>query len=112
MILVLEKIDLKQSLKKDAYNEKMSYFETKLGELQRACRAAGIPVIILFEGWRGAQRSVIINHMMQQMDARGFRVYSASKMADEEPDQPFLSLSGGSCRPKAIWLCITAAGTI
>ena len=30
---------------------------------------AGIPVIILFEGWRGAQRSVIINHMMQQMDA-------------------------------------------
>ena len=89
MILVLEKIDLKQSLKKDAYNEKMSYFETRLGELQRACRAAGIPVIILFEGWRGSQRSVIINHMMQQMDARGFRVYSASKMADEEPDQPF-----------------------
>lgn len=112
MILVLEKIDLKQSLKKDAYNEKMSYFETRLGELQRACRAAGIPVIILFEGWRGSQRSVIINHMMQQMDARGFRVYSASKMADEEPDQPFLSLSGGSCRQKAIWLCITAAGTI
>lgn len=70
----------------------MSYFETRLGELQRACRAAGIPVIILFEGWRGSQRSVIINHMMQQMDARGFRVYSASKMADEEPDQPFLSL--------------------
>ena len=57
MILVLEKIDLKQSLKKDAYNEKMSYFETRLGELQRACRAAGIPVIILFEGWRGSQRS-------------------------------------------------------
>jgi len=26
---VLEKIDLKQSLKKDAYNEKMSYFETR-----------------------------------------------------------------------------------
>ena len=85
---MLEKIDLKQSLKKDAYNEKMSYFETKLGELQRACRAAGIPVIILFAGCRGAQRSVIINHMMQQMDARGFRVYSASKMADEEPDKP------------------------
>ena len=30
MILVLEKIDLKQSLKKDAYNEKMSYFEHKM----------------------------------------------------------------------------------
>ena len=110
MILLLEKIDLKQSLKKDAYNEKMSYFETRLGELQRACRAAGIPVIILFEGWRGSQRSVIINHMMQQMDARGFRVYSASKMKNRT--NLFLSLSGGSCRQKAIWLCITAAGTI
>lgn len=85
---MLEKIDLKQSLKKDVYNEKMDYFSSKLGELQRACRAAKIPVVILFEGWRGAQRSVIINHMMQQMDARGFRVYSASKMADEEMDQP------------------------
>lgn len=42
MILVLEKIDLKQSLKKDAYNEKMDYFSSKLGELQRACRAAKI----------------------------------------------------------------------
>ena len=105
---MLEKIDLKQSLKKDAYNEKMSYFETRLGELQRACRAAGIPVIILFEGWRGSQRSVIINHMMQQMDARGFRVYSASK----NRTNLFLSLSGGSCQQKAIWLCITAAGTI
>ena len=56
MILVLEKIDLKQSLKKDAYNEKMSYFETRLGEAGTYCRAAGIPVIILFEGWRGSQR--------------------------------------------------------
>lgn len=109
---MLEKIDLKQSLKKDAYNEKMSYFETRLGELQRACRAAGIPVIILFEGWRGSQRSVIINHMMQQMDARGFRVYSASKWRMKNRTNLFLSLSGGSCRQKAIWLCITAAGTI
>ena len=53
MILVLEKIDLKQSLKKDAYNEKMSYFETRLGELQRACRAAGIPVIICLKAGVG-----------------------------------------------------------
>ena len=109
---MLEKIDLKQSLKKDAYNEKMSYFETRLGELQRACRAAGIPVIILFEGWRGSQRSVIINHMMQQMDARGFRVIRLPKWRMKNRINLFLSLSGGSCRQKAIWLCITAAGTI
>ena len=109
---MLEKIDLKQSLKKDAYNEKMSYFETRLGELQRACRAAGIPVIILFEGWRGSQRSVIINHMMQQMDAAGSEFIRLPKWRMKNRTNLFLSLFGGSCRQKAIWLCITAAGTI
>lgn len=100
---MLEKIDLKQSVKKDLYNEKMDYFGIKLGELQRACRAAGIPILILFEGWRGAKRNVIINHMMQQMDARGFRVYSASKMADEELDQPFF---------EPFWRQLPAKGSI
>ena len=84
MILVLEKIDLKQSLKKDAYNEKMSYFETRLGELQRACRAAGIPVIILFEGWRGSQRSVIINFsstFLSSLTAHDIRTHANNGIA-------------------------------
>ncbi|MFQ9522935.1 MAG: hypothetical protein ACLR2G_04955 [Phascolarctobacterium faecium] len=68
-----------------------------------------IPVIILFEGWRGSQRSVIINHMMQQMDARGFRVYSASKwrMKNRPTFEPSAAAAG-----KRQYGCITAAGTI
>lgn len=86
---MLEKIDLEKSLSKQKYNEKLETLGNRLGQLQRDCREAGIPTIILVEGWRGSRRSSIINHIMQQMDARGFRVYSSSKMMEEDSDRPF-----------------------
>ena len=75
---MLEKIDLKQKLKKDEYDKKMDQYGDLLGKLQRECREAKIPVIILVEGWRGAMRTDIINEMMQKMDSRGFKVFSAA----------------------------------
>lgn len=86
---MLEKLDLKQKLDKKEYDKKMDYYGDLLGKLQRECRAAKVPVIVLVEGWRGAMRTDIINEMMQKMDSRGFRVFSASKMTDEQRRQPF-----------------------
>lgn len=88
---MLEKIDLKQKLKKDEYDKKLDQYGDLLGKLQRECRRAKIPVIILVEGWRGAMRTDIINEMMQYMDSRGFRVFSASKMTEEQRKQPFFT---------------------
>ena len=88
---MLEKIDLKQKLKKDEYDKKMDRYGDLLGKLQRECREAKIPVIILVEGWRGAMRTDIINEMMQKMDSRGFKVFSASKMTEEQRKQPFFT---------------------
>ena len=88
---MLEKIDLKQKLKKDEYDKKMDQYGDLLGKLQRECREAKIPVIILVEGWRGAMRTDIINEMMQKMDSRGFKVFSASKMTEEQRKQPFFT---------------------
>ena len=88
---MLEKIDLKQKMKKDEYDKKLDYYGDLLGKLQRECRSAKIPVIILVEGWRGAMRTDIINEMMQRMDSRGFRVFSASKMTEEQRKQPFFT---------------------
>ena len=78
MILVLEKIDLKQSLKKDAYNEKMSYFETRLGELQRACRAAGIPVIILISGPSSSGKTTFSKRLSIQLMTNGLKPFPIS----------------------------------
>jgi polyphosphate:AMP phosphotransferase len=61
----------------------------KLGELQRAINEAQVPVIITFEGWHGAGKGVIINSLVQAMDPRGFKVYTAYYPNDEERSKPF-----------------------
>ena len=45
---MLEKIDLSVKVKKEKYKEAMEEMEAKLGLLQRQCKEAGIPVMILF----------------------------------------------------------------
>ena len=88
---MLEKLDMKKKMSKSAYNEVMDVLGERLGLVQRLAREAKKPIIIVFEGWRGARRSAIINTMMQQMDARGFDVYSTVRMNEEEHKQPFFT---------------------
>ncbi|MGM9582445.1 MAG: polyphosphate:AMP phosphotransferase [Phascolarctobacterium sp.] len=88
---MLEKLDMKRKLSKGDYNAVMDELGERLGQVQRMAREAKKPIIIVFEGWRGARRSAIINTMMQQMDARGFNVYSTVRMSEEEHKQPFFT---------------------
>ena len=88
---MLEKLDMKKKLSKADYNAVMDKLGDRLGQVQRMAREAKKPIIIVFEGWRGARRSAIINTMMQQMDARGFDVYSTVRMSEEEHKQPFFT---------------------
>lgn len=86
---MLEKLNLNEKLSKEEYNQIMEDLGVRLGAAQRKAREAKRPVILVFEGWRGARRSLIINKMMQQMDARGFNVYSVVHLTDEERQMPF-----------------------
>ena len=88
---MLEKLDLKKKLSKEEFNKIMDDLGQRLGRAQRLARESKKPIIIVFEGWRGARRSTIINTMMQQMDARGFNVYSTVRMGEELHDQPFFT---------------------
>ncbi len=88
---MLEKIDLSEKLSKKEFSKIMETLGEKMGQAQRAARDAKIPIIIIFEGWRGARRSAIINSIMQQMDARGFQVYSTTNMSKEVLEQPFFA---------------------
>ena len=88
---MLERLDLKRKISKDDYNKVMDTLGERLGKAQRMARDAKKPIIIVFEGWRGARRSAIINTMMQEMDARGFNVYSTVLLTDEEKKQPFFT---------------------
>lgn len=88
---LLEKIDLTKKLSKKEYNKIMETLGERMGSAQRDAREAKLPILMIFEGWRGARRSAIINSIMQQMDARGFQVYSTTGMSKEVHDQPFFT---------------------
>lgn len=88
---MLEKLDLTKKLSKEEYSAQMDALGERLGRAQRLAREAKRPVIIVFEGWRGARRSALINEMMQQMDARGFNVYSTVRLGGSLQEQPFFT---------------------
>ena len=87
---MLDKIDLSKKVDKKTYDEKRDELETKLGALQRECKAAGIPVIIVFEGMGAAGKGVQINSLIQALDPRGFDVYACNRASEEEQMRPFL----------------------
>lgn len=89
---MLNQVDLGTKMKKEDLKEVLD--ETlgyELGQAQRDARAAGMPVILVIEGWRHSRRSEIVGTMMQFMDARGFRVYSSTKFNEEDRRMPFFS---------------------
>ncbi len=86
---MLDTLDLKLKLDKKDYEKMKTERMGKLGLLQRAVREAGIPVVIIFEGWNSSGKGVIINSLVQAMDPRGFKVHTAYHPNEEERGKPF-----------------------
>ena len=87
---MLEKIDLSKKVDKKTYRRVMDEAEEKLGLLQRECKDAGIPVILVFEGMGAAGTGVQINRLIQALDPRGFDVYACDRPTEDEQMRPFL----------------------
>lgn len=87
---MLEKIDLSKKADKAVYKQVMSEEGERLSLLQRECKAAGIPVMIVFEGMGAAGKGVQINRLIQFLDPRGFSVYASNQSNEEERYRPFL----------------------
>ena len=87
---MLEKIDLSKKVDKKTYHRVMDEAEEKLGLLQRECKDAGIPVILVFEGMGAAGKGVQINRLIQALDPRGFDVYACDRPTEDEQMRPFL----------------------
>lgn len=87
---MLEKIDLSKKVDKKTYRRVMDEAEEKLGLLQRECKDAGIPVILVFEGMGAAGKGVQINRLIQALDPRGFDVYACDRPTEDEQMRLFL----------------------
>ena len=87
---MLEKVDLNKSVDKENYKKLREEMDVKLGELQRACKAEKIPVVIVFDGFGAGGKGTQINRLIQPLDPRGFDVYASRETGEEERMRPFL----------------------
>ncbi|MGN0343103.1 MAG: phosphate--AMP phosphotransferase [Roseburia sp.] len=87
---MLEKVDLNRKMGKKEYKVLMDDLQPKLSYLQRACKEAGIPVIVIFEGLGAAGKGTLINRLIEPLDPRGFQVYTTAVETREERMKPFL----------------------
>ena len=87
---MLEKVDLSKSLAKKEYKSVFEPLQLELAALQRQARQAGIPVVVVFEGWEAAGKGTCINRLLRRLDPRGFKVHPISSPNEEELLRPFL----------------------
>ncbi len=87
---MLELLDLKQNVPKEVYREAFPELEVRLGECQRAARAASVPVVIVFEGWDAAGKGSAINRLGQVLDPRGFKVHPICAPDEAERLRPWM----------------------
>jgi len=87
---MLELIDLDKRLPKQTYDEVFPKLQVRLGECQRAAKEAGVPVILVFEGWDAAGKGTVINRLTQALDPRGFTVHGIKPPDETERFYPWL----------------------
>lgn len=56
----------------------------RLTALQQEIRAAGIPVVIVFEGWDASGKGAMLSKLVEGLDPRGYQVYAVRKPSEED----------------------------
>ena len=91
-----------EEAKREVYSTQ-DELEARLAELQREMKAAGIPTVVVFEGWSASGKGTMISRLIRSLDPRGFKVYSMTKPTDEERRFPVM---------RRYWLNIPSNGNI
>ena len=87
---MLEKIDLTRKLSKRDYKARLPYLRDRLYDLQKACWSAGIPTVILFEGWDAAGKGTSVKALTRRLEPRGFKLYPIQAPRTYETHMPWL----------------------
>jgi polyphosphate kinase 2 (PPK2 family) len=87
---MLEKLDLNQKIKKKEYKSIMPELSNRLFNVEKASWDAGIPVVILFEGWDAAGKGTSIQKLTTPLDPRGFKLYPIRAARTYEKKHPWL----------------------
>lgn len=85
---MLETVDLDAKLSKEEYKQLLDALDLRLPELQRKLRAAGVPALIVFEGWDAAGKGSAMSRLLQPLDPRGYKVHTVTAPTTEEQMRP------------------------
>ncbi len=70
---------------------KLKEERTKLAAFQMKIKEAGLPVMVLFEGWNAAGKGAVIGKVIRNIDPRFFKVATMDREpSEEEKRYPFL----------------------
>jgi polyphosphate kinase 2 (PPK2 family) len=81
---VLETVDLKRSLSRAEYKERMGPLRERLRSLQYALKDAELATIVLFEGWDASGKSSMVRRLAERLDPRAFRAWPGSPPSELE----------------------------
>ena len=87
---MLELVDLGKTIDREVYQQTFPDLEIRMGEVQRAALGAGVPVIVVFEGWDAAGKGTMINRLTAALDPRGFKVHPVSAPNETEQHHPWM----------------------
>ena len=87
---MLEKVDLTQAIPKEQYKSRLPALQAKLYDLQLATSEAGVPSVIVFEGWDAAGKGTTINALTNRLEPRAFRLHVIQEPRTHELHMPWL----------------------
>jgi len=87
---MLEMVDLGKSTDRASYERSYREARDRLEALQRRVYEAGMPVVVVLEGWDAAGKGDAIEKLVGRLDPRGYRVHATHAPTPEEALRPFL----------------------
>ena len=87
---MLDTIDLNQKIEKKEFKRIMPELQERLFRVQKRSWDAGVPVVIVFEGWDASGKGTSIQALTSPLDPRGFKLYPIRAARTHEKRRPWL----------------------
>jgi polyphosphate kinase 2 (PPK2 family) len=87
---MFELVDLNQRLSKEECAAVFPDLQLQIGQCQRETRVAGVPVMLVLEGWDAAGKGTLVNRLAQALDPRGFKVHPIFAPSEAERLRPWM----------------------
>lgn len=87
---MLEHVDLSLKLDRAEWEQRQPRYQQRLYDLEKAAFDAGMPTVVVFEGWDAAGKGTSIRQLTARLDPRGFVVHPIRAARTYEKQYPWL----------------------